>query len=283
MFTWKNLLNALRGEKTNGPLSSFLGEEDLAVCQTINLKRYEPTLIVPKKQCATIDQGADNAKFYPAGEHALKDLAQDKAKVLFIREGAQYQGSWQLDYQDHFNERLALSGEGTLLISHCDQFASNCLADPEFRDQQSLQRWLSKAIEHILRNQRIPCQDIHAKNTRFAQFLRDTLAIYFRPKGLTLENLSLDIQAVVDEREQSDHDAASEEAAPASTHMVITQKTTPEKLFYRIFRGQQQGPLSAVEVQALIDDGTLRRHDLLWHKGLSAWSKAETFDVFDWS
>lgn len=287
MSKWNNLFSALR-PSSNRPkhLTSILGEGELATCCQVTLSQYEPLLHVPQGQCAALQQGADNARFYPAGEHRLDDITLNQAKLLFVREHGSYRCTWHLDYQDHHQQRLALSGAGALAIERSDHLASSCLADEAFHDDRRFGDWLSEAIAHILHSQRIPCHDIHAENTRFAHFLRDALMLYFRPRGLMLEDLSLDIGVVADDtaaREDDDTTPAVATSPAPSTHMVIAEKSAPEKLFYRVYHGEQQGPLSMTEVQALIDSGALRGSDLLWHKGLSAWRAANTFDGFDWS
>jgi len=55
-----------------------------------------------------------------------------------------------------------------------------------------------------------------------------------------------------------------------------------DKIFYRVHHGQQIGPLSAIDVQKLIDEGQILMKDLLWQKGMTAWLPADAFNLFNW-
>ena len=61
----------------------------------------------------------------------------------------------------------------------------------------------------------------------------------------------------------------------------IAQAPAP-KIFYRLERGQQVGPYNVDDIRRLIEAGTIRRHDLLWHQGMKSWQKASEFSVFKW-
>ena len=55
-----------------------------------------------------------------------------------------------------------------------------------------------------------------------------------------------------------------------------------DKIFYRVQHGQQIGPLSANDIQKLVDEGQILAKDLLWQKGMTAWLPADAFNLFNW-
>ena len=75
---------------------------------------------------------------------------------------------------------------------------------------------------------------------------------------------------------------AAKTAAPPPKPEAPRPPLGQDKIFYRVQHGQQIGPLSANDIQKLVDEGQILAKDLLWQKGMTAWLPADAFNLFNW-
>lgn len=308
----RKLFNKITSTKEPQPLTSPLKETQQAIHQLISDPARIRTVDIPQGQHAALYQANHGAKLYPAGSHPLAEdtLKRDEPlHAVFLRSGGACKGRWSLNHQDHEHIPLALSGEYTLLIESPQRLAQACISMDTFNDDGDFGQWLADSIAHILKTQRIPARDINAENERFAGFLRDALTLSLRPRGLALKDLSLDIHSVdkhanaprqttasevsaaqqptaQEKQPQQETDptkASTTEAAENVTHLVIARGKQPEKLYYYVRNGVQLGPFARDDIQQKIQQGDIRKHDLLWQKGMTSWKQAADFNDFHWS
>lgn len=274
----RKLLQQLRPQATYAsPLSSDRQAEYIIVTAPAHIAELD----IPSAQSVIVWQrDKKNAQIYASGKHTLKSRHLDPAQplnLIYFREHAACHGQWTLNYQDHEQQNLALSGNYNIQIGHIARLAQACLNAAQFKDDRDFGQWLASSIAHILTTQRIPARDIHAENERFAAFLRDALTLALRPKGLILKDLSLDIKT-----QSAAHETAPESKADVA-HIVIAKATRPKKYYYCVRNGEQLGPYSQQDLQIRINNGKLKKTDLIWRKGMASWQKADEISELEWS
>ena len=207
---------------------------------------------------------------YEAGDYPLDpdNIPQtETADILYLNTAATARRPWQSAYQPS-QRRLdqPLTGQYTLSIH-----------DPE------------TVCRTIIENQTLELDDDYLDQIiSYKAWLRPQL----KPLGLTLHDLRIARRANPPRPQPAPQPVATpayarESAAPtaAKTAAPPPKPEAPrpplgqDKIFYRVQHGQQIGPLSANDIQKLVDEGQILAKDLLWQKGMTAWLPA---DAFNW-
>ncbi|MDO4776743.1 MAG: DUF4339 domain-containing protein [Cardiobacteriaceae bacterium] len=279
-------------------------------------------LQVAAGQNALLFNGDRRSTIFPAGDHLLEAqdirhvLDGGQANILFLQITPPVKRAWQLALRPEGSEEaLALSGHYTAAIDDTRLFTTALLKSGKLPDSRQVDHWLHHYIRKIFAEQRIPAADIREHTDRLSTFLHDALIPYLLDCGIRLQNFSLRLHedsAPAAETAQPSPAAAQEpvipalvahqqEEIPSATHsqpesapvattddadetdiLIAAPQRPAAKIFYRLEKGEQVGPYSVDEINALIQEGKIRRHDLLWHQGMRNWQRAADFPTLNW-
>lgn len=307
-----------RGSNTNLFMAAANGE----LCQVLPAQNIGNTaqLQVAAGQNALLFNGDRRSAIFPAGEHLLE--AQDiryvldggQANILFLQIAPPVKRVWQLALRPEGSEEaLVLSGYYTAAIDDTRLFTTALLKSGKLPDSRQVDNWLHHHIRKIFAEQHIPAADIREHTDKLSVFLHDALIPYLLDCGIRLQNFSLQLQEEsAPAAAQASSVAAQEpvipalvphkqEEIPSATHsqpesahaiavddadeediLIATPQRPAAKIFYRLEKGEQVGPYSVDEINAFIQEGKIRPHDLLWHQGMRSWQRAADFSTLNW-
>lgn len=244
-----------------------------------------------------------------------------QANILFLQIAPPLKREWRLALRPEGSDQpLALTGHYTAAIDDTRLFTTALLKSGKLPTSQQVDHWLHYHLRKIFAEQRIPASDIREQTGRLATFLHDALIPHLLDCGIRLQNFSLQlygedpapaaakapeppltiaaqapvatpitepVQAPVQALAATDAtEAAIIPGNPADDDDAAqlppaTPRPAP-KIFYRLAGGEQVGPYSVDDINALIADGKIRRHDLLWHQGMRNWQRADAFPTLNW-
>lgn len=297
------------------------------LCQVLAAQAIPPgsLLSVASGQNALLFNGTNRSTIYPSGEHPL-DIQElrgivdgGEANILFLQITPPVKRSWQVIYRAEGHPPMILAGDYTAAIDDTRHFVAALLDDGTIPESRQIDSWLNQYIRQILKDQRVPGEDVFAHTDRLTVFLHDALIPFLLDHGIRLQHFTLHLEdnnppsaaapvaqpvaPVQEERKIPENtDTAVEpvitiaraEPAPRATPPNIPAppapapqpeviiKTPAPKIFYRLQRGEQVGPYSVDDIKRLIEAGDIRKNDLLWHQGMKSWQKASEFSVFEW-
>lgn len=275
-------------------------------------------LQVAAGQNALLFNGDKRSAIFPAGDHLLEVqdirpiLDGGQANILFLQIAPPVKREWRLALRpEDSTEPLALFGHYTAAIDDTRLFATALLKSGKLPDSRQVDHWLAHHLRKIFAEQRIPAVDIREQTGRLATFLHDALIPYLLDCGIRLQNFSLHlheanaasvqepqgtaarepvIPALLPRQQETPASASPEEREPVivaedtgeEDAMIAAPQRPAAKIFYRLEKGEQVGPYSVDEINALIQEGKIRRHDLLWHQGMRNWQRADAFPALNW-
>ena len=243
---------------------------------------------------------------YEAGDYPLDpdNIPQtETADILYLNTAATARRPWQSAYQPS-QRRLdqPLTGQYTLSIHDPETVCRTIIENQTLElDDDYLDQIISYTIDQSLIHEQVSADDIDYQTEALQNFLKAWLRPQLKPLGLTLHDLRI-ARRTPGTPPQSTHPARpaaasatpayarenTETTAPAPPAITTAKNDAPrpplgqDKIFYRVHHGQQIGPLSAIDVQKLIDEGQILMKDLLWQKGMTAWLPADAFNLFNW-
>ena len=243
---------------------------------------------------------------YEAGDYPLDpdNIPQtETADILYLNTAATARRPWQSAYQPS-QRRLdqPLTGQYTLSIHDPETVCRTIIENQTLElDDDYLDQIISYTIDQSLIHEQVSADDIDYQTEALQNFLKARLRPQLAQLGLTLHDLRI-ARRTPGAPPQSAHPARpaaasatpayarenTETTAPASPAITTAKNDAPrpplgqDKIFYRVHHGQQIGPLSAIDVQKLIDEGQILMKDLLWQKGMTAWLPADAFNLFNW-
>ena len=243
---------------------------------------------------------------YEAGDYPLDpdNIPQtETADILYLNTAATARRPWQSAYQPS-QRRLdqPLTGQYTLSIHDPETVCRTIIENQTLElDDDYLDQTLSYHIDQTLIHEQISADDIDHQTEALQNFLKARLRPQLAQLGLTLHDLRI-ARRTPSAPPQSTHPARpaaasttpayarenTETTAPAPPAITTAKNDAPrpplgqDKIYYRVHHGQQIGPLSALDIQKLIDEGQILAKDLLWQKGMTAWLPADAFNLFNW-
>ena len=243
---------------------------------------------------------------YEAGDYPLDpdNIPQtETADILYLNTAATARRPWQSAYQPS-QRRLdqPLTGQYTLSIHDPETVCRTIIENQTLElDDDYLDQIISYTIDQSLIHEQVSADDIDYQTEALQNFLKAWLRPQLKPLGLTLHDLRI-ARRTPGAPPQSAHPARpaaasatpayarenTETTAPASPAITTAKNDAPrpplgqDKIFYRVQHGQQIGPLSANDIQKLVDEGQILAKDLLWQKGMTAWLPADAFNLFNW-
>lgn len=264
------------------------------------------TLHIDAGQVAYLIINEQYTPAYREGEYPLDpdNIPQtETADILFLNTVAIANRLWQSAYQPSQRPLdQPLSGTYSVSIYDADAVCRTVIEHQAINlDDELIDQWVSYTIDHTLINEHISADDIENQAEALQNFLKARLRTQLNAQGLTLHDLRIGRRPPAAKTERERRAAytetpvfapARENAAPAATIAVANSATvsdTPrsplseDKIYYRVHHGQQIGPLSALDIQKLIDEGQILARDLLWQKGMTAWLPAQAFSHFNWN
>lgn len=297
----------------NGELCQVLAAQSIG---------HDVQLHVAAGQNALLFNHDKRSAVFPSGEHLLEAheirhiLDGGQANILFLQISPPVKREWRLALRaEDSAEPLALFGHYTAAIDDTRLFVSAILQSGKMPDSRVVDNWVQQHLRKIFAEQRIPVQDIREHTGKLGAFLHDALIPYLLDCGIRLQNFSFHLHDTAPPATQDappPAEALNEAAAPAPSEPVIpalaasdrsavaleepaaTAHITPPsepaapkrhdapKIFYRLEKGEQVGPYSVDEINAFIEEGKVRRHDLLWHQGMRNWQRAGDFPTLNW-
>ena len=243
---------------------------------------------------------------YEAGDYPLDpdNIPQtETADILYLNTAATARRPWQSAYQPS-QRRLdqPLTGQYTLSIHDPETVCRTIIENQTLElDDDYLDQIISYTIDQSLIHEQVSADDIDYQTEALQNFLKARLRPQLAQLGLTLHDLRI-ARRTPSAPPQSTHPARpaaasatpayarenTETTAPAPPAITTAKNDAPrpplgqDKIFYRVHHGQQIGPLSAIDVQKLIDEGQILMKDLLWQKGMTTWLPADAFNLFNW-
>lgn len=224
---------------------------------------------------------------YEAGDYPLDpdNIPQtETADILYLNTAATARRPWQSAYQPS-QRRLdqPLTGQYTLSIHDPETVCRTIIENQTLElDDDYLDQIISYTIDQSLIHEQVSADDIDYQTEALQNFLKAWLRPQLKPLGLTLHDLR------IARRESAAPTAAKTAAPPPKPEAPRPKPEAPrpplgqDKIFYRVQHGQQIGPLSANDIQKLVDEGQILAKDLLWQKGMTAWLPADAFNLFNW-
>ncbi|MDO4643361.1 MAG: DUF4339 domain-containing protein [Cardiobacteriaceae bacterium] len=248
-----------------------------------------------------------NEQYFPAyseGEYPLDpdNIPQSEtADILFLNLAGSAERLWQSAYQPPQRElSQPLIGSYTISIHDPDAVCQTVIEHQSIHlDDDLIDQWISYSIDHTLIHEHISADDIEYQTEALQNFLKERLKAQLLAHGLTLHDLRIARHtphhgtrstARVSRPENHVFAPARENIVPVANKTKHTEETETvrpaldsDKIFYRVHHGEQIGPLSALDIQKLIDEGKILSRDLLWQKGMTAWLPAQAFNLFSWN
>ena len=196
---------------------------------------------------------------------------------------------WQSAYQPS-QRRLdqPLTGQYTLSIHDPETVCRTIIENQTLElDDDYLDQIISYTIDQSLIHEQVSADDIDYQTEALQNFLKAWLRPQLKPLGLTLHDLRIARRANPPRPQPAPQPVATpayarESAAPPPKPEAPRPPLGQDKIFYRVQHGQQIGPLSANDIQKLVDEGQILAKDLLWQKGMTAWLPADAFNLFNW-
>lgn len=260
------------------------------------------TLHIDAGQVAYLIINEQYTPAYREGEYPLDpdNIPQtETADILFLNIVTIANRLWQSAYQPSQRPLdQPLSGTYSVSIHDADAVCRTVIEHQAINlDDDLIDQWVSYTIDHTLINEHISADDIENQAEALQNFLKARLRTQLNAQGLTLHDLRIGRRPPAAKAERERRVAYTEtpvfaparEAAPAATATIAINDDTPrsplseDKIYYRVHHGQQIGPLSALDIQKLIDEGQILARDLLWQKGMTAWLPAQAFSHFNWN
>ena len=262
------------------------------------------TLHIDAGQVAYLIINEQYTPAYREGEYPLDpdNIPQtETADILFLNTVAIANRLWQSAYQPPQRPLdQPLSGTYSVSIHDADAVCRTVIEHQAINlDDDLIDQWVSYTIDHTLINEHISADDIENQAEALQNFLKARLRTQLNAQGLTLHDLRIGRRPPAAKTERERRAAytetpvfapARENAAPAATIAVANSASdsprsplSEDKIYYRVHHGQQIGPLSALDIQKLIDEGQILARDLLWQKGMTAWLPAQAFSHFNWN
>ncbi|PIE82259.1 MAG: hypothetical protein CSA10_00955 [Cardiobacteriales bacterium] len=243
------------------------------------------------------------------------------AHVLYLKTSPPTSRRWAIDLSFSDDNAIRLTGRYTIAIDNAKVLTDHLLQANTNIATSTLDQWVHTILQEIVQSQHITVDDIHQHHQRFEQFLIDAINSIIADRGLSLRFLTVLVpkkkepsKLTLPERQDKSYFSKTKINDPATTSdsnkhkqtdialeekksktkqpvPIISTQTTPStppvddspKLFYRVKNGVQIGPISAKQLQWLIDKHEVKRRDLIWKKGTPAWQHAESFEQFDWT
>ena len=237
---------------------------------------------------------------YEAGDYPLDpdNIPQtETADILYLNTAATARRPWQSAYQPS-QRRLdqPLTGQYTLSIHDPDTVCRTIIENQTLElDDDYLDQIISYTIDQSLIHEQVSADDIDYQTEALQNFLKAWLRPQLKPLGLTLHDLRIARRANPPRPQPAPQPVATPAYARESAAPTATKTAAPppkpeaprpplgqDKIFYRVQHGQQIGPLSANDIQKLVDEGQILAKDLLWQKGMTAWLPADAFNLFNW-
>lgn len=270
--------------------------QDKELCRVIKHKALskDARLQVNAGQVAVLYHDTLRTQLYPTGEHllALKEKSflnvSSSANILYIKTSPPTKRDWALALNLSAQDTLSLQGSYTLKVDNAVLLTDNLL-QPKYNhpDNHLVDNWVGTLMKEIMQSQHINQNDIEHHSQRLAQFLVDAMAPILADKGVSVCDIAFaqepSAQATFESKPLF-NPTTSDNTAETTTD---SDETAPiafsgPKIYYRVKNGQQIGPMSAEEIQHLIDQQTIKATDLIWQKGLRAWQTAGDFEHFNW-
>ena len=217
----------------------------------------------------------------------------ETADILYLNLDASASRLWQSIYQPS-QRRLdqPLTGQYTLSIHDPETVCRTIIENQTLElDDDYLDQIISYTIDQSLIHEQVSADDIDYQTEALQNFLKAWLRPQLKPLGLTLHDLRIARRANPPRPQPAPQPVAPpayarESAAPTAAPPPKPEAPRPplgqDKIFYRVQHGQQIGPLSANDIQKLVDEGQILAKDLLWQKGMTAWLPADAFNLFNW-
>lgn len=298
----------------NGELCQVLPAQNIGNSAQLHVAAGQNALLFNGDRRSTIFPAGEHLLETQDIRHVLDG---GQANILFLQIAPPVKRAWQLTLHPEGNEEaLALSGYYTAAIDDTRLFTTALLKSGRLPDSRQVDNWLHHHIRKIFAEQRIPAADIREHTGKLSVFLHDALIPYLLDCGIRLQNFSLQLHedktSATETAQILPPATAQEPVIPAlAPHKQETPSTTtsaqPEsdlpaaldntdeeniliaapqppaaKIFYRLEKGEQVGPYSVDEINAFIQEGKIRRHDLLWHQGMRSWQRAADFPTLNW-
>lgn len=283
---------------TTTPYAFTLGEQEICVLSEPITPSGGSRLIVHAGQTATLIKDVppfDMGIIYTTGEYTLKEHdvtflgKHAKVRLLILKIAPPTTLDWSVSITLKDSQHaLPLKGHYTLAIDNPKQLLHSFVQNNIAPTTDNIKQWIELILKEIIQSQSISSEDINQYHQRFEQFLTDAANPILFERGLILRTVHLKSSSTHEENNQQntqisqvtpDKKTPSPNVAPSPLTPPIDQAP---KIYYRVDKGQQIGPLSMIEVQQLINEGQLKRHDLLWKKGSGSWQRAEQFKTFNW-
>ena len=301
------LCNSLKNSNLGlGPRTlgvKFAQDSLLAHHSRHNLLERSTLRVAPGQIAYLIINGRQTPMSGP-GDHQLDpdSIPQaETADILYINLAESATRPWQSQYQPS-QRRLnqPLLGSYTLSIENPDTFCRTLIDNQALElDDSYIDQVIGFIIDQILMDEKISADDIDYQTEALQNFLKARLRPHITALGLKLHDLRIARSAVPPHAQSAaPHPAtvmpeptptyARDLAPPPAAKNTAAKNDEPraplgqDKIYYRVHHGQQIGPLSALDIQKLSDEGQILAKDLLWQKGMTAWLPADAFDLFNW-
>lgn len=268
------------------------------LCQVKHEKSIDKQTVihVDTNQIAILYHDSECTPLFSTGAHYLGTKAKkfiklnSKCNILYIKTSPSTIRNWVLTFMLPTAELIALSGQYEVKVENATILANNLL-QPEYQHpcNEVLDEWIETLIKEIMQTQNINQNDVDNHSERLVQFLIEAMSPILADKGLSLVAVNFHgpqppqekTESFSTDSSQTDSDLATTDKESLESRTTVVEFQRP-RVYYRVKHGKQIGPLSTQEVQQLIDNKELRKSDLIWQKGLSAWQCADTFDHFQW-
>lgn len=287
----------LRARFVPDSLIAHHSQHNLLERSTLHIEPGQIAYLIINEQYTAANEPGD----YPLDPDNIPQA--ETADILYLNLDASASRLWQSIYQPS-QRRLdqPLTGSYTISIRDPDTLCRILIENQTLDlDDDYLDQTLSYHIDQTLIHEQISADDIDHQTEALQNFLKARLRPQLAQLGLTLHDLRI-ARRTPSAPPQSTHPARpaaasaapayarenTETTAPAPPAITTAKNDAPrpplgqDKIFYRVHHGQQIGPLSAIDVQKLIDEGQILMKDLLWQKGMTAWLPADAFNLFNW-
>ena len=281
----------LRARFVPDSLIAHHSQHNLLERSTLHIEPGQIAYLIINEQYTAANEPGD----YPLDPDNIPQA--ETADILYLNLDASASRLWQSIYQPS-QRRLdqPLTGSYTISIRDPDTLCRILIENQTIDlDDDYLDQTLSYHIDQTLIHEQISADDIDHQTEALQNFLKARLRPQLAQLGLTLHDLRIARRTPPPRPQPAPQPIATpayarESAAPtaAKTAAPPPKPEAPrpplgqDKIFYRVQHGQQIGPLSANDIQKLVDEGQILAKDLLWQKGMTAWLPADAFNLFNW-
>lgn len=297
---------------------SALHPDQLFLSETRDDLAEKLTLRVPSGQSLCFFQGDTRSAVFASGKHlltsnALGTLDRNATLTLVIlQHEVTLQRSWETAYPDRQDDRataepLTLAGGYRVTLQNAERFCDFLISVPVPPAPSALDDWIARRVVELVREQSVSIADIREHSARLGNFLGEAIRPVVTAVGLDLVELNIAPNAtgVRKSRQTIPPDFAKDSR---KTAQIVNRTDAPQalstaeairpaigestaagaapqtpRLYYRVHRGTQIGPIGLFELQEQIDQGLIGPRDLLWKQGMNAWRRASEFDELHWA